>query len=385
MKSDASFLAMLSACALWLAGPAALAANPAAAQGVAKVVALSGEANSGARALKVGDSVAEGEELASGRGSYATLEFTDASVVRLTPDSRLRIEAHRAPAALAVVETRLRLGAGALEASVASRGVPNFTIVSMLGSVAVHGTAFRVRVGEASMFVEVLEGRVAVSGAAGAPVVVNAGYGTRVASNQAPLAPVELLRAPDISRVAELQQRPVVRLRFASLAGAQRYRIVAAADRELREVLVENTQRRPDARMLELRDGEYYFGVRAIDELGLQGAEARGRFRLKARPLPPVAQAPEPEAAMAPGDVVFSWVAVREATSYRFQLATEAAFAAPLVSRDGLLTRELEVENIGAGRYYWRVATVRAGDDQGPFGDPQMFTLQAPAPAPQTQ
>ncbi len=386
MKPEAKHLAVISACVLWLAGlSAAWSADPLAGQGVAKVVALSGEAKAGARALKIGDGVAKGEEITSGRGSYATFEFTDQSVVRVMSDSRLRIEAHRLPAPLAEIETRLRLGAGALEATVARRRAPNFTVVSMWGSITVRGTTFRARGSDESMLVEVLEGRVAVTGNTGGPVAVNAGFGTRVTVMEAPLAPVELLRAPDISRAAALQQRPVVRLRFAPLAGAQRYRVVTATDRDLREVVVENTQRRPDVRMVDLRDGEYFYAVRAIDELGLEGPEARGRFLLKARPLPPAAQEPESDAALEPGSVAFSWAAAEEAATYHFQLATDDAFDSPLVNRGGLAAREFVVDKLEAGSYFWRLASVRASGDQGPFGDPHPFTLRAPAPAPQTQ
>jgi hypothetical protein len=331
--------------------------------------------------LKPGDGVAEGVEIESGRGSHATLEFTGRTVVRIKSDSRLVIDVHRASAALATeFETRLQLISGALEASVAAQRAPNFSIASPSGSIAVRAADLRARSGDGAMLVEVMEGSVAVAGTAGGQVTVDAGYGTRVKSGEAPLAPVKLLAAPDISGAAQLQRRPVARLRFAPLAGAERYRIVTATDRDLRDVVVENTLRRPDARMVDLRDGEYFYGVRAIDALGLEGTEARGGFRLKARPLPPTPQAPAPGAALEPGAVIFSWAAVAEAVSYRFQLATDEAFAAPLVNREGLLVRELEVEKLEAGRYYWRVATVIGGNDRGPFGEPQVLTLQAPAP-----
>jgi len=349
------------------------------------VIALSGEAKAGGRALQVGGNVAAGEEITSERVSYLTLEFGDRSTVRIGPDSRLRIEAHRAASARGEFETLLQLDTGTLEASVARRRAPGFSIATPLGRITARGADIRVRGGEEALLVEVLEGSVVVAGAhARGGVTVDAGYGTRVKPNEAPLAPVRLLGAPDITGIVELQHRPVVRLRFAPRAGAQRYRIVAATDRELREVVVENTQRRPDVRMVDLRDGEYYFGVRAIDALGLEGADARGRFRLKARPVPPAVQAPEPDAVLQPGSVTFSWAAADEALTYRFQLATDEdfAFAAPLVDRGGLAARQLVVEKLEAGLYYWHVASVGPDGDEGPFGDPMMLTLQAPAPQP---
>ena len=265
MTSESKVLAVFAACAMWLAAlPGAWSAELPVKPMAAKVVVLSGDVTAGARALKSGDGLAEAEEIVVGRGSYATLEFTDRSIVRVMSDSRLRIETHHAPSAFSSeFETRLQLGAGAIEAKIARRRVSTFSIASMAGSIASIGASFRVRdVGDV-MLVEVLDGRATVTGTSGRPVTVDAGYGTRVMPMEAPLAPVGLLRAPDVSRVSALHQHPVVRLRFAPVPGAQRYRIIAAADRDLRDVLVENTQRRPDVRMIDLRDGDYFYGVRA--------------------------------------------------------------------------------------------------------------------------
>jgi hypothetical protein len=266
MKLAARLLAVSAVCALWLAGPsAAWPAEPPA----AKVVAVSGQVQAGGRALKTGDAVAEGDEIASGPEGRATLEFADRTVLFVRTDSRLHIE------------KQLRLDSGAVEVVVPQQGAPGFGIVSQSGNVTTRGAAFRARARPEGLLVEVVEGSVAVAGTAGAQVVVEAGHGTLVKRAEAPLAPVKLLDAPDISGIAALQEKAVVRLRFAPLAGAVRYRVVVAADRDLRDVIVESRPRRPDLRLLELDDGEYFYGVRAIDELGLDGREVRGAFRLK--------------------------------------------------------------------------------------------------------
>jgi hypothetical protein len=380
MKPASNFFAVFALCALWLVGqPAAWPAEPAA----ARVIALSGEMRAGGHALKVGDTVVEGEEISSGLGGRATLEFAGRTVVHIRTDSRLRIQTHRGSgASSAQSEIRLLLDSGAVDVSVAKQGAPSFAIASPSGNLAaVRGTELRARTRVEAMLVEVLEGAVTVAGTAGGQVVVGAGYGTQVKPAQAPLAPVRLLRAPDISGVAQLLERPVVRLRFAPLAGAVRYRIVAAADRDLREVIVDSRPRRPDMRILGLDDGEYFFGVRAIDALDLDGLEVRGRFRLKARPIPPAAEMPPPDAVLVPGNITFTWEPTTgEAAAYRFQLAADEAFATLLVDRGRLAELEFTVEGLKAGRYYWRVASLRAGGDQGPYSDPQMVTLRAPEP-----
>jgi hypothetical protein len=283
MKLASSIPLVLAACVLWLAGQAAAwSADPA----LARVISLSGEVKSGARALKVGDTASEGEEIVSGVEGRATLEFADRSLLRVRTSSRLRIEAHRSAGAPPAFETRLRLESGAVEATVAKQGAPRFSIASPLGNIAASGAHFRARARGDALLVEVVEGAVAVAGAAGGQVAVDAGHGIQVRPAEALLAPVKLLEAPDLSGMKALQQSPVVRIRFAPIAGAVRYRVVVAADRDLREVIVESRPRRPDMRVLELDDGEYFYGVRAIDALGLDGLEVRGSFHLKVSPIP---------------------------------------------------------------------------------------------------
>jgi hypothetical protein len=247
-----------------------------------RVIAVAGDVQAGGRALKVGDTVAEGEEVVSAPGGFATLEFADRSVLRVRPQSRVRIEAHKGAPTLAEFETRLRLGAGAVEAAVAPQRSPNFRIQTPTANMAVRGTEFRVRGSESASQAEVIEGRVGVSGAKGAEVSVNAGFGTVVRQGEAPAKPVKLLGAPDLSGVPEAQQGSVARIAFPPLEGAAGYRIVAATDRELRNVVAETTVRRPLVRIVDLQAGEYFYGVRGIDALGLEGREAQGKLRLSA-------------------------------------------------------------------------------------------------------
>ena len=101
-------------------------------------------------------------------------------------------------------------------------------------------------------------------------------------------APANLLDAPDISGIAELQQATTVRLMVPPLAGATTYRFRAAADPDFRKIVFDTVQRRPQVRIVDLRDGEYHYGVRGVDANGMQGQEALGRFRLVRPPAPPL-------------------------------------------------------------------------------------------------
>ena len=221
-----------------------------------RVVALAGEVKSGERGLKSGDALAEGDRVRSGPTGHATLEFADKSVVQVKPGTELVLEGHKASPSLTDFETRLRLGAGAIEAVVARQRAQQFRVRTPTANMAVRGTAFRVRDVDGSTQAEVTEGRVAVAGDKGREVALDAGFGTVVRAGEAPAAPVRLLEAPDLSGVPELHERPTVRIMFARLAGAVSYRFVAAEDREMRNVVAETPLRGPAARLVDLRDGE---------------------------------------------------------------------------------------------------------------------------------
>ena len=267
------------------------------------VLSVTGEVQMNGQALKPGDQVPEGAQLTSGAGSNARIEFADRSVVTLKSGTALRIEAHKRNPKLSEFETRLRLGAGEVEAVVTKQRAPNFRIYAPTGNIAVRGTNYRVRGGDAVNMFEILEGNIDVSGAVGGTVPVGAGFGTVVRRGERPIPPVQLLEAPDISSIATLQETTTVRLTVPPLPGATSYLFRAATDAEFREIVIETVQRRPEVRIVDLRDAEYFYGIRGIDPNGLQGQEALGRFRLVRPPLPMPPPMPAEPAAPAPGTV----------------------------------------------------------------------------------
>lgn len=342
----------------------------------ARVIALAGDVRVGERSLQVGDRVAEGEQVASGANSHATLEFGDRSILRIRPGTRVTVEAHRVAPSLQEFETRLRLGAGAIEAAVTRQRSQDFRVRTPTANMAVRGTEFRVRGDEKGTQAEVMEGRVGVAGAKGKELLVGAGFGTVVLPGQEPGGLVRLLPAPDLSRVATLQERPIVRIAFPEVDGAQGYRFVAAEDADFTRLVAFGELRGPVVRLVDLQDGEYFFAVRGLGPAGFEGAEARNRFRLKARPVPPSIQAPLGDSIVFPGPVPFLWDRSEEAGSYRFQLASDEKFSALVVDRPGLAEPYIEAEIPAPGRYYWRIAVVRPSGDQGPFGDAESIQVR---------
>ncbi|MFO1221023.1 MAG: FecR domain-containing protein [Burkholderiaceae bacterium] len=329
----------------------------------------------------------EGSELVTGADGHATVRLVDGTLLRLRPSSRLQVnESNRLPD-VGVTNSAVRLPKGRteIEAAPAQGGKPGFRIDTPTGLLGVRGTAFRVASdGEgAATRGEVLEGTVGFSGAApGRPVVpVPQGYGSVIAAGGVVSPPVRLLEAPDLSTLPELQERPLVNFTLPAVPGAAAYRAQvapkAAPEAVQADVLATSTELRFDG----LADGDYTLRVRAVDRQGLEGKDAERAFRLKARPEAPLPSSPEPRAVLFGGHAEFAWTANADAQSYRLQIAGDAGFDKPLRELSELTSTAAAVEALSPGSYRWRLASVRAGNDRGPWGAAREFQMRPAPPA----
>jgi hypothetical protein len=258
----------------------------------------------------------------------------------------------------------------------------------------VRGTRFRVSADESGRVSrgEVLEGVVAVGSSgsttsASKPLDLGAGFGSVVEEGKVASAPIALLAAPDLSAAATLQERLVLRFKFADVAGATAYRGQVATDSAFNNLLADDVFKTPEAKFANLDDGQYFFRARAIDKVALEGSDAVRAFKLKARPEPPFTSEPKNKNKLAAEKVEFRWASSTEAGSYRFQLASNADFSKTISDERGVVFSSSgsafsPAESIKPGDYFWRVASVRPDGDVGPFGDVQSFTLKAMPQAP---
>lgn len=130
----------------------------------------------------------------------------------------------------------------------------------------------------------------------------------------------------------------------------------------------------------DLPDGAYELRVRAADADGIEGQVARRTFTLKARPEPPFQTRPRAGSRLQDEEVTLGWARNPEAARYRLQVATRPDFAAPAVQRDDLTATELRLA-LPLGTHHWRVASVRADGDMGPWSDAQSFErVERPPP-----
>jgi len=127
-----------------------------------------------------------GAELVTGAGERATIELADGSIVRLGPDSRLRLPPEPG-------RREVWLDGRAFFAIARQEGRP-FRVRTRLGEALVLGTRFEVQVGEQELEVMVLEGRISLE-AGETSVKLEAGEVGRVDQARA----VEVRRLDDVN------------------------------------------------------------------------------------------------------------------------------------------------------------------------------------------
>jgi hypothetical protein len=322
-----------------------------------------------------------GDEIHTGSDGNATLEFGDGSRLLLQADSQLRLDALSAYGLTSMVDTRLRLQQGRAENWVTRRppSGPRYEIWTPAAASAVRGTHYRLGMDSAAAIAraEVLEGVVEVRGARKTRTVAR-GFGA-LAETGKPLAPpAPLLGPPAVAELPPVLTRAPIQLSFPALKGAVAYRAQIAPTEQFETLLFDSVSPTPAFRGPNLPDGDYVLRIRGIDARGLEGRDAHHRFRLHARPEPPFLMQPVDQSIVLENALVFEWSEPQNATAYHFQLATDERFTTPLLDLAEQAGSRLTLDRpLEPGRYYWRVATRNAADQNGPFSDPQFFRLQA--------
>ena len=328
-----------------------------------------------------------GDTIDTGVDATISIKFIDGSRLLLTPKSRLVLSEMVILGKSGVAQTVMELQQGALDTQVAKQSptAGRYEVKSRAVNLAVRGTDFRASVDPTDQVgrSEVLEGAVQAS-AAGTPVLVPAGFGTSAVPGQPASAPVPLLSAPDLSGVDKRIERVPLRFQWASLTGAARYRAQVFADKTFERLLLDGVFPTPSAKWTDLPDGRYVLRVRGIDQGGLEGLNADQEFVLKARPEAPFVSAPVEGAKSYGPATPLRWSNSLVAQAYHVQVSTQADFSNLLADLPSVTGTEYSVP-LEPGKYHWRVASIAAGADHGPFGDPQSFTQRKIPDSPQTE
>lgn len=329
-----------------------------------------------------GQTLGAGSELETADDASAMLRLADGSRVMLTPNSQLVLDILSRYAQGLMADTRVRLLRGQTEvlANPQKRSNQHLQIQTPSAQAVVRGTRFRVDFTEGVTREETLEGAVGVAGA-GKDVTVGRAQGTVVRTGAPPQRPVALLKAADVSALPARFERLPLRFPLPGLAGAESWVGQVAPDERFDQILLSKTTSSPVLAFADLPNGDYVLRLRATDDKGLQGLDAVHRFAVFARPFPPGLNAPGDAATVRAARPEFAWGAVLETAGYRLQIAAEPAFAEPLADIATSGFRWQPPADLPTGQLYWRVASVTADKQQGPWSLPAAFVFK-PGPGP---
>lgn len=341
-------------------------------------------AGGAAQPLASGATLAAGDVLRTGPQASAVLRFADGSRVLLRPDSQLRLERMQRLGSGQGVDTQLRLDAGSADSQVPREAAPRFRIRTPVANLGVRGTEFRTHLADQTTTLEVLDGRVqAATLASGGRDTQTpaAGFGTQVTAAGVAV-PRPLPPAPALTGLPARIDRLPLRLPWVLPAGADRVRAQVFEAGPPGRLLLDGLFVAQGARWNDdLPDGAYHLQVRAVYAGGLEGRDATWLFTLKARPEPPFTVSPRAGEASQAEAIRFAWTAQTAAARYRLQVADSADFSAPRLDRDDITGTDLQLP-LPLGTHHWRMASIRADGDTGPWSDAVVFSRVPPPPLP---
>ncbi len=351
----------------------------------ATVVSMHGAVTVNGTTTGLGAKLATGSRIVTGDSGYLLLRLVDATLLTVQAQSRVVLESLKQYSLGNTFDSTINLQDGRVDSDVTkvTGPAPRYRIRTPSAVASVRGTQFRVAADSVKKLSrsEVIGGLVNVADVdANAAVGVPAGFGTVVPDGQPPSQPVALLPAPDVSALMTLQARPLVRFTLPSQAGAVAFRGQIAANQDFQPLLMDQVFSNPSLRFVGLPDGAYWLKVRAIDGVGLEGQSAILAFKLKARPEPPFIIHPKNNGKLSGETASLDWTLAEGASRYHLQLSQDNEFKTLLVDKSGIQTGSFMTPALVPGEYDWRIASVRADGDQGPYGDAQHFVLK-PLPA----
>ncbi len=332
--------------------------------------------------LTQGVQLPSGSVITTGIHGSAVIGFADGSRLVLQPGSRLKLDTLSVYAGGGMVDTRVRLQQGRAELAANPRKQPGnrLQVITPSAVAAVRGTIFRIAADDAATREETVEGLVAVA-SAGIEVSAGAVQGTLAEAGKPPLPPVPLLPAPDVAALPPKFDREPLRFPLPVLAGAERWAAQVARDPDFESIVQVKEATAPVLSIAGLPDGKYFLRLRGIDKLGLQGLDSVHGFELDARPFPPMLDKPVDATRVREATPEFSWMQPVEASRYRVQISSQADFS-QVVAEGEPAQIAWRPSALQEGAYYWRVASIEASGEQGPFSDARRFTYKAGPGAP---
>lgn len=327
-----------------------------------------------------------GDRIVTAAGANVTLNFADGSDLLILENAEVVMDTLSAWGQTGMVDTRVRLQGGRVNTRVKPSQGPGsrYQIITPAAVAAVRGTQFRVAAAENGAVTrsEVTEGSVNV-GAQNSGQDIKAGFGLVSEAGKPAQAPRQLLAAPELSPTAVQQRSLPLQFEWAATAGAKSYRLQIAPDSRFETLIADRLTENTRLQWPDLADGRYALRVRAIDELGLEGLDSVVEFEVDARPLAPQPVGPGGGELTRNATPDFAWKAVEGVQTYRFELATDAAFKQLVSATRVNATHTRLTQALQGGDYFWRIASLTPEGEQGPFSSTRHFVYRSPIGAPE--
>lgn len=360
----------------------------------AEVVAVRGEAMlikpDGTRQNDItpGTRITLGDRLETGPESNVAVRFADQSLITLHAESNIRFDHLSAYGDTGMVDSRLHLIDGRSDTRITPASGPGsrFEIHTPSAISAVRGTEYRLSNSQqvqASTF-EVLKGKVAVSGEQQTKLLP-ASFGTRVEAGKPPLPPRKLLPPPTIDELPAKIEQLNWPITWQALDNAKGYRAEISQRADFISPLWQQQVTTARVPLPDLPDGRYYFRVRGIDDIGLEGINQVQQFNLDARPQPPIPLSPNSGQLFRGEQPDLKWSDSSDAVAYRLQISNTPAFDHLLIDRENITSTVFDTAEFKApGQYYWRLYSIGTGQEQGPVSDSRSWEIKLIPDKPET-
>lgn len=339
-------------------------------------------------APRLNQTLGEGDIIETGPNAFLRLALSDGGNISVPSNTRLRVERLRADIMTGALDQSFSVLQGRIESRVSSvRPGGGYTVRTPVSVSAVRGTVFRTTFAEDTGLATsgVIEGAVAVGAGETSDHAdlerVSPGFGAVVSE-----AGVRVVRLPEPAYLVDPdrpQSEAIASFDIIPVPGASSYRAqlmfggaltapFAEAESPPGQARVSFTQM-PDS----LEDGHYLVSISALTAEGLEGPASVYDFLRVKNGLRDLAAERSSE-----GSYVFRWTSEGMAVPvYRFQLARrdqDGSDMTPFIDLAELKDNRVEIPDLGAGSYSWRVRVSRQVKGQVVFlwSEPQTLTVR---------
>lgn len=244
----------------------------------ARVVHVAGRVLVNGAAVSAESTVTESQTIQTGADGYIALQLSDDSVVTVPPSTSVLVRRLREFVGAGLTDSVFEMNTGSVETRVAPNdtGVGRFEVHTPVSVTGVRGTRMRVHAAADGARSEVVSGVAGVDGTASSELVLREQQGVAIDPQGKSLGVRKLLPAP----VLETPQRGPGgwQAGFIPVAGAAGYVVSVARDPDGGQMVSQQTIEASPARFGASGPGDHYVFVRALDDAGIGGLDARATF-----------------------------------------------------------------------------------------------------------